>query len=98
MYTNSNHLAYIRESKLGTSQIWWLSEVAFFNFTIHYPTGRSNKSANALRRCPNDDYSKIENDSDSDEVEVISYSSVCEVADSYLDTIKIQDDLKKEAL
>ena len=47
---------------------------------------------------PHDDDSKIKSDSDSDEVEVISYSSVCEVVDSYLDTAKIPDDLKKEAL
>ena len=37
-------------------------------------------------------------DSDSDEVEVILYSSVCEVVYSYLETIKIPDDLKNEAL
>ena len=68
-----------------------------FDFTIHYQTGRSNKATNSLSRHPHD-YSKIETGSDSDEVEVTSYSSVCEVVDSYLDTIKIPDDLKKEAL
>ena len=29
-------LAYVRESKLGTSQIQWLSELALFDCTIHY--------------------------------------------------------------
>ena len=32
------------------------------------------------------------------EVEVISYSLVCEVVDEYLNTTKVPDDLKKEAL
>ena len=36
--------------------------------------------------------------SNSDEVEVISYSFVSEVVDSYLNTTKIPDDLKKEPL
>ena len=40
----------------------------------------------------------MESDSDCDEVEVISYSSVCDMVDSYLDTTKVPDDLKKEAL
>ena len=51
-----------------------------------------------MSRHPHDDDSKIDSSSDSDEVEVISYSSVCGVVDSYLDTTKIPDDLKKEAL
>ena len=69
-----------------------------FDFTIHYQTRRSNKVTNALSRCPHDDDSKIETELDSDEAEVISCSSVCEVVDSYLDTTKIPDDLKKEVL
>ena len=86
------------KSKLGASQIQWLSELALFSFTIHYQTGRSNKAADALSRHPYNDDSVIKSDSDSDEVEVISYSSVYEVVDLYLDTTKIPDDLKKEAL
>ena len=97
-YMDNSPLAYVRESKLGTSHIWWLSEFALFDYTIHYQTGRSNKAANALSRCPHDDDSIIKSGSDSDEVEVISYSSVCEVVKSYLETTKILDDLKKEAL
>ena len=37
-------------------------------------------------------------EADYDEVEVISYSLVCEVVDEYLNTTKVPDDLKKEAL
>ena len=36
--------------------------------------------------------------SDCSEVEVISYSLVCEVVNEYLNTTKVPDDLKKEAL
>ena len=41
---------------------------------------------------------KIESGSDCDKAEVISYSSVCEVVGTYLNTTKVSDDLKKEAL
>ena len=38
VYMDNSPLAYVREreSKLGASQIWWLSELALFDFTIHY--------------------------------------------------------------
>ena len=36
VYMDNNPLAYVRESKLGASQIQWLSELALFDFTIHY--------------------------------------------------------------
>ena len=45
VYKDNSHLAYVRESKLGASQIHWLSGLALFDFTIHYQTGRSNKAA-----------------------------------------------------
>ena len=41
---------------------------------------------------------KSESGSDCDEGEVISYSLVCKVVDEYLNTTKVPDDLKKEAL
>ena len=94
---DNSPLAYVIESKLGVSQIQWLRELVLFNFTIHYQPGRPNKAADALSRCP---HTKEEIDkergSDYDEVEVISYSSVCEVVDEYLNTNKVPDDLKKE--
>ena len=98
MYTDNNPLTYISKCKLGALQIQWLSELILFNFTIHYQTGMSNKAVDALSRHPHNDDSIIENHSDSDEVEVISYPSVCEVVNLYLDTTKIPDDMKKEAL
>ena len=39
VYTDNNPLAYVMGSKLGASQIWWLSELALLNFVIKYQTG-----------------------------------------------------------
>ena len=97
VYMDNSPWAYVRESKLGALPILWLSKLALFSFMIHYWTGRSNTEANALSRHPHsDDDTKIEKGSDCNEVEVISYSSVCEVVDTYLDTTKVLDELKKE--
>ena len=38
VYMDNSPLVYVRESKLGASQFWWLSELALFDFTIHYLT------------------------------------------------------------
>ena len=99
VYMDNSPLAYVRESKLGASQIWWLSELALFEFTIHYQTGRSNRATNALSRRPHtEEEINRERGSDCNEVEVMSYSSVCKVADEYLNATKVPDNLKKEAL
>ena len=99
VYTGNSPLAYVTESKLGASQIQWLSKLALFDFTIHYQTGRSNRASNALSRHPHSEEEiNKERGSDCNEVEVISYSLVCEVVDEYLNTTKVPDDLKKEPL
>ena len=70
--------------------------MALFDFTILYQTGRSNRAANALSRHPHtEEEINREKGSDCDEVEVISYSSVCKVFDEYLNTTKLPGDLKK---
>ena len=51
-YMDNNLLTYVQESKLGASQIRWLSELALFDFTIKYQTGHSNRAADALSHCP----------------------------------------------
>ena len=98
VYTDNSPLVYVRERKLGASQTQWLSELALFDFTIHYRTGRSNRATNALSRCPhtNEEINQ-ESVSDCNEVEVISYSLVCEVVNEYLNTTKVPDDLNNEA-
>ena len=52
VYTDNNPLAYIQTSKLGASQIRWLSELALFNFNIIYRSGKSNQAADALKPTP----------------------------------------------
>ena len=86
------------ESKLGASQIRWLSELALFDFVIKYQTGQSNRATEALS-ChpfnPTCDDSFTESEADSDECEVISYSLVCEAVDLCLNSNKIPEDLKQ---
>ena len=110
VYTDNNPLSYIQESKLGASQIWWLSELALFNFTIKYQTGHSNRATDTLSHCPFNPSCNFKTEStDSNEVEVISYSAtcngvetipyslVCEALDQCLNGSKIPEVLKQEA-
>ena len=100
VYTDNNLLAYVLESKLGALQIWWLSELALFNFVIKDQTGHFNRATDAPSHCPfnpscDDSFTKSE--ADSEESEVISYSSVCEAVDLCLNSTKITEGLKQEA-
>ena len=92
------------------SQIRWLSELALFNFTIKYQTGHSNRATDALSRHPFNPSCNVDTEStDSDEVEVISYSAtcnevetipysvVCEALDQCLSGSKIPEVLKQQA-
>ena len=110
VYMDNNLLAYVQESKLGASQIQWLSELALFNFTIKYQTGHSNRATDALSHRPFNPSCDVDSEStDSDEVEVISYSAtsnevetipysvVCEALDQCLNDSKIPEVLKQEA-
>ena len=99
MYTDNNPLTYVMESKLGASQICWLSEMALFDFVIKYQTGHSNRATDALSCHPfnlncNESFTKSK--ADSEEFEVISYSWVCEAVDLCLNSTKIPKDLKQE--
>ena len=69
-----------------------------FDFVIKYQTGRSNRAADALSHQPFNptcDDSFTESKANSDECEVISYSSICEAVDLCLNSIKIPEDLKQ---
>ena len=107
---DNNLLTYVQESKLGASQIRWLSELVLFNFTIKYQTGHSNRATDALSHCPFNPSCDFDTEStDSNEVEVISYSAtcngvdtipyslVCEALDQCLNGSKIPEVLKQEA-
>ena len=110
VYMDTNLLAYVQESKLGASQIRWLSELTLFNFTIKYQTGHSNRAADALSHHPFNTSCNFNTDStDSNEVKVKSYSAtcdgvetipyslVCEALDQCLNGSKIPEVLKQEA-
>ena len=110
VYMDNNPLTYVQESKLGASQIQWLSELALFDFTIKYQTGHSNRAADALSHCPFNPSCNFKSEStDSNEVDVISYSAtcdgvetipyslVCEALDQCLNGSKIPEVLKQEA-
>ena len=92
-------LTYVMESKLGASQIQWLSELPLFDFVIKYQTGHSNRATDALSCHPfnpscNDSLTKSK--ANWEEFQVISYSLVCEAVDLCFNSIKIPKDLKQE--
>ena len=45
---DNNPLTYVCTSRLGTSQICWLSDLTLFDFDIKYCAGKSNQAADAL--------------------------------------------------
>ena len=99
VYTDNNPLTYVLESKLGASQIQWLSELALFNFVTKYWAGHFNIATDALSHHPFNpscDDSFTKGKADSEEFEVISHSLVCEAVDLCLNSIKIPKDLKQE--
>ena len=75
VYTNNNPLAYIQTSKLGASQIHWLSKLAVFDFNIR----QTNKAADTLSQHPGDTYIEMESNSDNDgkDLVVLLYTSIC---------------------
>ena len=99
-YTDNNPLAYIQTSKLGTSQICWLSELALFNFNIIYRSGKTNQTADALSWCPEPNC-KLESDDDSDndssDLVMLSYATICDIIKPVLGDTKIPFTIKKDA-
>ena len=100
VYTNNNPLVYIQTSKLGASQIHWLSKLALFDFNIIYRSGKSNQAADALSRCP-EPKCKLESDDDSDndssDPVVLSYATICDIIKLVLGDTKIPLTIKKKA-
>ena len=99
VYTDNNPLAYIQTSKLGASQIRWLSELALFDFNIIYRSGKSNQAADALSWCPEPNC-KLESDDDSDndssDSVVLSYATICGIIKLVLGDTKIPLNIKKK--
>ena len=100
VYTDNNPLAYIQTSKLGASQICWLSELALFDFNIIYRSGKSNQAADALSRRPEPNCkleSDYDSDNDSSDPVVLSYATICDIIKPVLGDTKILLVIKKKA-
>ena len=100
VYTDNNPLAYIQTSKLGVSQIRWLSELALFDFNIIYQSGKSNQAADALSWCPEPNCkleSNNDSDNDSSDPVVLSFATICDTIKPVLGDTKIPLTIKKEA-
>ena len=65
--TDNNPLTYVRTSRLGASQIRWLSDLMLFDFDIKYRAGKSNQAADALSQQPANPDSASESSDDEDE-------------------------------
>ena len=50
--TDNNPLSHLQTAKLGAVEQRWAAELACFNFTVKYRSGRENKNADALSRFP----------------------------------------------
>ena len=100
VYTDNNPLAYIQTSKLGASQIHWLSELALFDFNIIYRSGKTNQATDALSRHPEPNC-KLESDDDSNndssDPVVLSYATICDIIKPVLGDTKIPLVIKKKA-
>ena len=76
VFTDNNPLCYIKSSKLGATQIRWLSELALYDFDIIYRTGKSNLVADTLSHHPEvkeETEKEIPFESDDDEWITVSY-------------------------
>ena len=98
VYTDNNPLAYVQTSKLGASDIHWLSKLALFDFNIIYKSDKTNQAADALSQCPEPNC-KLESDSDSDSDDpvVLSYATICNIIELVLGDTKMPFNIKKEA-
>ena len=94
--TDNNPLTYVCTSRLGVSQIRWLSDLALFDFDIKYRVGKTNQAADALSRWPVNPDSASESSDGEEEWEAISYEMVCQILNYHLDSRKIPCNTKHE--
>ena len=93
---DNNPLCYVKTSKLGVSQIRWLSDLALFDFDIKYQVGRKNQVADALSHHPLNPDSSSESEDDDDNWETISYGMVCQSINHLTNSMKIPFHVKYE--
>ena len=94
--TDNYPLTYVCTSRLGASQICWLSGLALFDFNIKYHVGRSNQAADALSRQPVNVNSSSESSDKDEEWETISYEMVCQILNHHLSSTKLPYNIKLE--
>ena len=94
--TDNNPLTYVCTSRLGASQIRWLSDLALFDFNIKYRVGKTNQAADALSQWPENPNSALEFSDGEEEWEAISYEMVCQILDYHLNSRKIPCHIKHE--
>ena len=93
---DNNPLTYVCTSRLGASQIHWLSDLALFDFEIKYRAGKSNQAADALSRRPVNPDSSSESSDNDEEWETVSYGMVCQILDHHLGSTKMPYNVKLE--
>ena len=94
--TDNNPLTYVRTSRLGATQIRWLSDLALFDFEIKYRAGKTNQAADALSRRPGNPDSSSESSDGEEEWDTISYEMVCQILDYHLSSAKLPYHVKHE--
>ena len=87
---------YVQTSRLGASQICWLSNLALFDLDIKYSAGKSNQAADALSWQPENPNSASESSDEKEEWETISYEMVWQILDHHLDSTKLPYNVKFE--
>ena len=75
----------------------WLSELTLFYFTIRYQTDDSNNATDTLIHHQFNPCCDFRSETNSDKVEVLSYSLVCEAVGQCLNSSTIPEDLKQKA-
>lgn len=52
LYTDNNPVAHLQTARLGAVEQRWVAQLASFNYTVKYHSGKSNVNADALSRFP----------------------------------------------
>ena len=61
VYTDNNPLSHLQSAKLGATEMRWASQLAQFDFSVKYRSGRVNRNADALSRRPVSQENETEN-------------------------------------
>ena len=99
VHTDNNPLAYIQNSRLGASQICWLSKLALFEFKIQYHLGKTNEAANALSQHPvkPEFEMKGNRNNNSEDPVMLSYATITDTIELVLKDTKVPYNIKKRS-